>query len=128
VKKIVHHRHFNEIGALWEELGDVLWYLADLCTTLGVSLDTVAEGNIAKLKRRYPEGFSAERSINRDDGDDGPASQNEVANEHVVYTAQNERLILADYHGCTTDGKVYSEKNGTSAGTYKADHTEWIGL
>lgn len=34
------------------ELGDVLWQLAACCTVLGVSLDTVAEMNLAKLHGR----------------------------------------------------------------------------
>jgi NTP pyrophosphatase (non-canonical NTP hydrolase) len=50
-----------------EELGDVLWYCAELACGLGVTLDEVAMRNIDKLRRRYPEGFDAERSINRDD-------------------------------------------------------------
>ena len=39
------------------ELGDVLWCLATVATSLGVTLDEVAERNVAKLRARYPEGF-----------------------------------------------------------------------
>lgn len=53
---------------LREELGDVLWYLTWLCSEFGFSLEEVAQANIAKLRERYPEGFSVERSINRKDG------------------------------------------------------------
>jgi len=59
----------------------------------------VAQGNIDKLMQRYPEGFSTERSINRNEHDTGPASLNEVANEHVIYLAQNEGLRLAESNG-----------------------------
>ncbi len=38
--------------ALQKELGDVLWYLSQLCTELGLSLDDVAEKNIEKLQKR----------------------------------------------------------------------------
>src|SRR5512136_2946680 len=38
--------------ALKGELGDVLWYLAQVCTELNLSLDEVAERNIAKLYDR----------------------------------------------------------------------------
>jgi hypothetical protein len=43
----------------------VLWYLAEAVTACGLHLDDVAQMNVEKLRRRYPEGFSQERSINR---------------------------------------------------------------
>lgn len=51
---------------LREEAGDVLWYLPLLCRALGVSLETVAETNIAKLRARYPEKFTSGHALNRD--------------------------------------------------------------
>ena len=38
------------------ELGDVLWYLADACSTLGVSLADVAQANLNKLADRKARG------------------------------------------------------------------------
>jgi NTP pyrophosphatase (non-canonical NTP hydrolase) len=38
--------------ALKQELGDVLWYLTQICTELGLSLDEVAGANIDKLFSR----------------------------------------------------------------------------
>ena len=46
-------------AAVVEELGDVLWCLAALASSLGVSLDEAAEANLAKLRRRHPDGLSA---------------------------------------------------------------------
>jgi len=66
IKKHVGHGHTLDIAALNKELGDVLWYLAVLADYFGLALGDVAEANIAKLKARYPAGFSSERSINRD--------------------------------------------------------------
>jgi NTP pyrophosphatase (non-canonical NTP hydrolase) len=45
--------------AVVEELGDVLWCLAALAAGLGVTLEEAAESNLAKLRRRHPEGLSA---------------------------------------------------------------------
>lgn len=42
--------------ALKSELGDVLWYIAQVCTELDISLDQVAEGNILKLLDRQARG------------------------------------------------------------------------
>ena len=52
-----------------QELGDVAWYLAETATALDIGLDEVLERNIEKLKNRYPEGFSAEKSQHRQAGD-----------------------------------------------------------
>ncbi len=49
--------------ALGAELGDVLWYLAQICTELGLSLEEVAEANITKLYDRL------DRGVIRGDGD-----------------------------------------------------------
>lgn len=54
---------------LKKEIGDVFWALAELCTVCEFDMDDVAITNIEKLKKRYPEGFSAEKSLNRKEGD-----------------------------------------------------------
>ena len=45
-----------ELEALKSELGDVLWYLAQVCTELEISLDEVAEANIERLYSRLERG------------------------------------------------------------------------
>ncbi len=44
------------IDDLEKELGDVLWYIAQLCTELGLSLESVAVKNLRKLKSRQDRG------------------------------------------------------------------------
>lgn len=65
IKKAVFHRHELDSQKLKKELGDVLWYLAALCTNLGLELEEVMAANIEKLQERYPDGFSSQASINR---------------------------------------------------------------
>lgn len=52
-----------------KELGDLMWFIAEYCTANGWTLGEIAQMNIDKLRKRYPDGFAAERSINRKDGD-----------------------------------------------------------
>lgn len=49
------------------ELGDTLHYLTGLATYLGFTLDEVVAANVAKLKKRYPEGYSGAASVERVD-------------------------------------------------------------
>jgi NTP pyrophosphatase (non-canonical NTP hydrolase) len=65
IKKNVGHGHQMDYAKLEKELGDCLWYIADIASRMGLSLTQIAYGNIAKLKERYPEGFSEEASRNR---------------------------------------------------------------
>ena len=51
---------------LRKEIGDCLWMIAELCTANGWSLESVLAENIEKLKKRFPDGFSEERSVNRE--------------------------------------------------------------
>ena len=45
------------------EIGDTLWYVADVCTCLGVSMGEVAQANLDKLRDRK------ERGVLQGDGD-----------------------------------------------------------
>lgn len=53
-----------------KEAGDILWMLAEYCTSQGWTLDEVAEMNIDKLRARYPDGFDPDRSLHRRAGDE----------------------------------------------------------
>ena len=61
--------HVLDEAHLKKECGDLLWFVAEYCTAMGWKLGDVMQLNINKLKARYPEGFEAEKSINRAEGD-----------------------------------------------------------
>lgn len=67
-------KHFFQDGReisddLLDEVSDVLWYVAEVVTAMGRTMEDVAQHNINKLKKRYPDGFSTERSLHRQEGD-----------------------------------------------------------
>lgn len=65
VKKWLAQGHELDKEKLAKELGDICWYLAETATALDLSLEDIMAANIEKLKKRYPEGFDTERSVNR---------------------------------------------------------------
>ena len=69
VKKWMAHGHELDKEYLAKELGDIAWYLAEAATALDMDLEDILKANIEKLKKRYPEGFSCERSRIRLQGD-----------------------------------------------------------
>ena len=55
---------------LKRELGDIMWYVANACRTLDLTLDDIISENVEKLKSRYPGGeFDVYYSENRKEGD-----------------------------------------------------------
>lgn len=66
VKKHLAQGHELDKERLAKELGDIAWYLAETATAIGYPLEDILQMNIDKLKRRYPEGFAVERSVNRE--------------------------------------------------------------
>ena len=73
VKKIVFQgKPVNEenLFHMKRELGDIMWYVAQACMGLNISLDDIIEMNVDKLKSRYPGGeFDVHYSENRVEGD-----------------------------------------------------------
>ena len=71
-KMIFQGKPFNEDNRhhLIIELGDIMWYVAQACMALGVTIDEVIAGNVTKLEKRYPGGsFDPDYSENRVEGD-----------------------------------------------------------
>jgi NTP pyrophosphatase (non-canonical NTP hydrolase) len=67
IKKHLFHGRELDRDHIAKELGDVLWYLSMLANTLGFEFAELAEKNVAKLKARYPDGFSVADSEARRD-------------------------------------------------------------
>lgn len=65
IKKWLHQGHPLDKEKLLLELGDVLWYISQGAAGLGVTLEDIAQANVEKLRKRYPDGFKAESSLNR---------------------------------------------------------------
>ena len=63
----IYQGHEFSVDELKKEIGDLEWFVSELCDCMGFELEDVCRGNIEKLKKRYPEGFEAERSVNRDE-------------------------------------------------------------
>ena len=69
VKKWLMQGHTLDKAHLIKELGDVAWYLAEAATALDVPLEAVFQGNLDKLRQRFPNGFDVGASVNRKEGD-----------------------------------------------------------
>ncbi|MGN4667073.1 nucleoside triphosphate pyrophosphohydrolase family protein [Bacillus cereus group sp. MYBK234-1] len=78
VKKAIFHGHgFDPAHCPGEEegnthkialeLGDILYYISIMSHEMGYTLEDIAQMNIEKLAKRYPDGFSREASQARID-------------------------------------------------------------
>lgn len=67
VKKHLAQGHEFDKEKFAKELGDIAWYLAEAAYAIGMSLEDILVGNIEKLKKRFPEGFNEQKSINREE-------------------------------------------------------------
>ena len=68
IKKHFYHGKDLPAEELLLELGDVLWYVAYTADAIGLTLEDVAKANNAKLRARYPNGFSVEAARAKPDG------------------------------------------------------------
>ena len=68
LKKFFYHGHEVDSNRLKSELGDILWYVSAVASLFNINLQDIAQGNVEKLEKRYPNGFSSEASIKREEG------------------------------------------------------------
>lgn len=57
VKKHLGHGQPLDLDRVEKELGDVLWYVSELASALGLDLNVVGHRNVQKLRQRHPHGF-----------------------------------------------------------------------
>lgn len=69
IKKAIFHEKPLDNQHAKKELGDVMWYVALMCTAFGWDLDEILQMNIDKLAKRYPEGFDVVKANNRAEND-----------------------------------------------------------
>jgi NTP pyrophosphatase (non-canonical NTP hydrolase) len=64
IKKTFSHGNDQKPG-IKENLGDTLWYIAEICNFFGWDLEDVLNENIKKLKKRYSEGTFTEKDAGK---------------------------------------------------------------
>ena len=67
LKKVLFHGHDLDPDILKKELGDQIWYSFMIAEFFGLDMAEIAQMNIDKLWKRYPNGFNHEDSRKRQD-------------------------------------------------------------
>lgn len=65
IKKSLYQGHKLDRESIAEEIGDIMFYIVNLCNVLDLDLETLIANNYYKLLERYPNGFEVSRSVNR---------------------------------------------------------------
>ena len=63
-KNMAYGKNYDTVNVK-EEVGDVMWYIANFCSINGFDMEEILETNINKLKARYPEKFTEQHATNR---------------------------------------------------------------
>lgn len=63
-KHIAYGKELDDVN-LQEEIGDIMWYIANLISMKNWNMSRILSTNIDKLSARYPEKFTEENAITR---------------------------------------------------------------
>lgn len=103
IKKRVFHGRDIPMEHTKEELGDVLWYIANIATQCGFTLDDIVEANVQKLYNRYPNLYAP-----------GPTITDMLETEYI----DGEPVIRQGYYG---KEYVVFTRNGPHIAMYKGE-------
>jgi NTP pyrophosphatase (non-canonical NTP hydrolase) len=66
LKKNLYQGHELDKDKVFEELGDVLFYIVNLCSIMNFDIEDILDNNYRKLLKRYPDGFEIKKSVERE--------------------------------------------------------------
>ena len=92
-KKTIAYKKPLDFVNIKEEIGDVMWYIANLCNMNGWDLREILATNISKLEARYPEKFTEELALNRNLSKERGVLEGVTTsslNEHVRFSLDNQ--------------------------------------
>jgi NTP pyrophosphatase (non-canonical NTP hydrolase) len=108
LERWVYYGQSLSVPDVEEEVGDCLWYIALLCTAVGISMERAMEGNLAKLKARFPHKFTEEAAANRDPTAERKASEEatEKAEEKFASAYADGLKQLTEWYGGVSNKPV----------------------
>jgi len=124
IKKEFFQGHGRNNDKLKDEIGDVLWYLSNLCNELGYNIETILDMNIEKLNKRYPDGFKEEDSTNRDESTkvmlklidnyvgERDIIENKTANEKLEEILENAKNMTKEEYNKLFEETKEDSENG----------------
>lgn len=98
LKKHLFQGHELERDNLIEEVGDVLWYLMFTCIQMDITLEELMEANAEKIRKRYPDGFDPEKSVNRDGSTPTSKSCGNCRHYHQTTCVWEDNVVHMDCH------------------------------
>jgi NTP pyrophosphatase (non-canonical NTP hydrolase) len=91
-KKTIAYKKPLDFVNIKEEVGDLMWYVANLCNMNGWDLREILATNIAKLEARYPEKFTEEQAINRDLDNERQILEGATITQHVKFATKEQSI------------------------------------
>lgn len=91
-KKYIAYKNPLDLVNVKEEIGDTIWYIANMCNMHGWDLRDILDTNIAKLEARYPEKFTEEQAINRDLVSERQVLEGTSITQHINFAIDNQSI------------------------------------
>jgi NTP pyrophosphatase (non-canonical NTP hydrolase) len=82
---------------IFEELGDLSWYISIILDEMGATWEEIWEMNINKLKQRFPDKFDSQKALNRD-----LSAEREGLEMNLIERIRRERIRIGE-QACVDD-------------------------
>jgi NTP pyrophosphatase (non-canonical NTP hydrolase) len=90
-KHLAYSKEIDYIN-IKEEIGDLMFYIVNMCNINGWDLREILDTNIAKLEARYPEKFTEEQAINRDLDNERQILEGATITQHVEFATKDQSI------------------------------------